>query len=67
MAGFGRTTMARRARMLDALQQADLVRVPDLAIALGVAEATVRRDLDDLAAQGVVERFHGGARLVGRS
>ncbi len=67
MSGFGRTTMARRARVLDALQNADLVRVPDLASLLGVAEITVRRDLDDLAAQGVVERFHGGARLLARA
>lgn len=59
--------MARRARVLDALQKADLVRVPDLASLLGVAEITVRRDLDDLAAQGVVERFHGGARLLART
>lgn len=67
MSGFGRTTMARRARILDALQKADLVRVPDLASMLDVAEVTVRRDLDDLAAQGVVERFHGGARLLNRT
>ncbi len=67
MSGFGRTTMARRAQVLDALQKADLVRVPDLASALNVAEVTVRRDLDDLAAQGVVERFHGGARLLART
>ena len=59
--------MARRARVLDALQRVDLVRVPDLANMLGVAEITVRRDLDDLAAQGVVERFHGGARLLVRT
>jgi DeoR/GlpR family transcriptional regulator of sugar metabolism len=28
-----------------------------------VAEATIRRDLDDLAADGVLRRFHGGATL----
>ena len=64
MSGFGRTTMARRAQLLDALQKADVVRVPELAGALAVSEITIRRDLDDLAAQGVVERFHGGARLL---
>lgn len=66
MSGLGRTTMARRARVLDALQKADLVRVPELAGALSVSEITIRRDLDDLAAQGVVARFHGGARLLAR-
>ncbi len=67
MSGFGRTTMARRAQLLDALQKADVVRVPELAGALAVSEITIRRDLDDLAAQGVVERFHGGARLLARA
>jgi DeoR/GlpR family transcriptional regulator of sugar metabolism len=67
MSGFGRTTMARRARLLDALQRADLVRVPELAGALSVSEITIRRDLDDLATQGLVERFHGGARLLTRA
>lgn len=64
MSGLGRTTMARRARLLDALEKADLVRVPELAGALSVSEITIRRDLDALAEQGVVERFHGGARLL---
>ena len=67
MSGLGRTTMARRARLLDALQTSEFVRVPELAGALDVSEITVRRDLDDLAAQGVVERFHGGARLLART
>ena len=59
MPGFGRVTMARRAKLLGALQQSELVRVPELADALNVSEITIRRDLDDLAAQGVIERFHG--------
>ena len=40
--------MARRARLLEALQKVDLVRVPELAGALSVSEITIRRDLDDL-------------------
>ena len=67
MSGFGRTTMARRARLLDALQKADLVRVAEIAGALSVSEITIRRDLDDLAAQGLVERLHGRARLLART
>jgi len=58
--------MARRARLLGALQQSEIVRVPELADSLNVSEITIRRDLDDLAAQGVIERFHGGARLLAR-
>jgi DeoR/GlpR family transcriptional regulator of sugar metabolism len=64
MTGFGRSAMARRSKLLDALQGAEVVRVPELAAALNVSEITIRRDLDELAAQGVAERFHGGARLL---
>jgi DeoR/GlpR family transcriptional regulator of sugar metabolism len=38
--------------------------VADLAGLFQVSEITVRRDLDDLGEQGLVQRFHGGARLV---
>jgi len=44
-----------------------VLRVKDLAQELGVHEMTVRRDLDALAEQGMVERVHGGARLVERA
>jgi len=39
------------------------VRIRDLAVRLGVHEMTVRRDLDLLSEQGLLERTHGGARL----
>jgi len=38
--------------------------VPELAELTGASEMTVRRDLDTLAAQGVLERFRGGARTL---
>ncbi|MFJ6728400.1 MULTISPECIES: DeoR/GlpR family DNA-binding transcription regulator [unclassified Streptomyces] len=38
--------------------------VPELARLTGVTEMTVRRDLDALAAQGLLERVHGGARTL---
>ena len=43
------------------------MRVSDIAEAFGVSEITVRRDLDELVDEGLVERFHGGARLTARS
>lgn len=43
-----------------------MVRVSRLAVALGVSEMTIRRDLETLSSSGVVEKFHGGASLVGR-
>jgi DeoR family transcriptional regulator of aga operon len=39
------------------------VTVRELIEALGVSAATARRDLDQLASQGVVERVHGGGML----
>lgn len=41
------------------------VKVADLAIDLDVSEMTIRRDLDVLAEQGVVQRVRGGATAIG--
>src|ERR1700727_1515442 len=38
--------------------------VPELAELTGASEMTIRRDLDTLAAQGILKRFHGGARTL---
>jgi DeoR family fructose operon transcriptional repressor len=40
-----------------------IVKVKRLAADLGVHEMTIRRDLDALAEQGLMERVHGGARI----
>lgn len=42
---------------------AGLVRVKELAAEFGVHDMTIRRDLDALAEQGLMERVRGGARL----
>jgi DeoR family fructose operon transcriptional repressor len=41
-----------------------IIRIKDLARTLGVHEMTIRRDLDTLAEEGLLQRVHGGARLV---
>lgn len=41
-----------------------IVRVRELSDALGVHEMTIRRDLDYLAEEGLIERVHGGARVA---
>jgi DeoR/GlpR family transcriptional regulator of sugar metabolism len=64
MKGSGRVTSQRRQRLLSQLERQESVRVTDLAAVFQVSEITVRRDLDELAEQGLVERFHGGARWV---
>ncbi len=51
----------RRALILDEVRRRGGVRVNELTRRLNVSDMTVRRDLDALAHQGVVEKVHGGA------
>ena len=53
--------IARHAQIQTALRGSDAVSVRELTELLGVSEATVRRDLEDLERSGVVRRTHGGA------
>jgi len=51
-----------RLRMtLEALREQGKVTVPELSNIFGVSEITIRRDLNELARQGLVRRAHGGA------
>src|SRR5688572_30301349 len=54
----------RQARILDEVQRRGGVRVRDLTELLGVSDMTIRRDLDSLAAQGLIEKVHGGATVL---
>jgi DeoR family fructose operon transcriptional repressor len=49
------------------LRERQVVRVSRLSEALGVSEVTIRRDLEELEQQGVLERTHGGAILAQRT
>ncbi|MGP1457826.1 MAG: DeoR/GlpR family DNA-binding transcription regulator [Treponema sp.] len=61
-----RAAIAKRQNyILQKLNKERSVAVEELTQELKVSALTVRRDLDDLAAQGKVERFFGGARFVG--
>ena len=62
----GRMTSTRRRRLLDQLELKEFARVSELAASFRVSEITIRRDLDELAEQGLIERFHGGGRLTAR-
>lgn len=64
MKGSGQVISQRRQRLLDQLEQRGTMRVSDLAEILSCSELTIRRDFDEFAAQGLIERFHGGARIV---
>lgn len=51
----------RRASLLKTIQSDGFVTVAEVSTALGVTAATIRRDLDHLAKEGLVVRSHGGA------
>lgn len=56
----------RRERIQEYLVTHKIVRMDDLCTLLDTSEATVRRDLEWLEREGIVERTHGGAILSQR-
>lgn len=54
-------TAQRKKAILDALQRDGQVIAKQLSEAFGVSEDTLRRDLRELAAEGLLQRVHGGA------
>ncbi len=57
----------RRATILELVETTGAVRVSELVEQLGVSDMTIRRDIEQLAGKGLLERVHGGAIGVGRS
>jgi DeoR/GlpR family transcriptional regulator of sugar metabolism len=56
----------RQERILAELRRSGAVRVADLTDLLGVSDMTIRRDLEQLAGDGVARKVHGGAVLAGQ-
>jgi DeoR/GlpR family transcriptional regulator of sugar metabolism len=56
----------RHERIRDLLEAQNVVNSAELGELLGVSEATIRRDLQWLEKQGILERTHGGAILSQR-
>jgi DeoR/GlpR family transcriptional regulator of sugar metabolism len=56
----------RQLLILEEVRRHGAVRVSELTELLEVSDMTVRRDLDVLAASGLVEKVHGGATARGR-
>lgn len=54
-------TSHRKQHLLDILRQTGQIIAKDLSEELGVSEDTIRRDLRELAAEGLLQRVHGGA------
>ena len=50
----------RQQMILDYIRKQEGANIKELASYLEVSEATVRRDLDNLAEAGEIERTHGG-------
>lgn len=55
---------ARINAIMARLHENDVAYVSELAAQLNVTEMTIRRDLEELRASGVIERSHGKARLL---
>ncbi len=53
----------RRGDIVDMARQDGFVSIEQLAERFQVTPQTIRRDINDLCEQGVLERLHGGARL----
>ncbi len=62
--GRGPLQVERRAQLLEELQKQGTVRVSELTERLGVAAVTIRRDIAQMAAEGLVRRVHGGVTLI---
>src|SRR5829696_5561931 len=57
-------TSVRRARILERIQQVGGASLAELAAEHAVSTITVHRDLEQLSREGLVVRFHGGARAT---
>ena len=53
----------RQDRILTEIERAGGARIVQLAELLGVSDMTVRRDIDVLAARGLVKKVYGGATV----
>lgn len=54
----------RRQRILEEVRRVGGVRVSELTALLGVSDMTVRRDLERLGNEGLLEKVHGGATAL---
>ncbi|MEO7147620.1 MAG: DeoR/GlpR family DNA-binding transcription regulator [Terrimesophilobacter sp.] len=57
---------ARQSEIIQHVRRHGTARISDLASALGVSEMTIRRDVDSLASDALLQKVHGGVMVVGR-
>ena len=58
---LGVLTSQRKQHILGVLRQTGQVIAKELSLELGISEDTIRRDLRELASEGLLQRVHGGA------
>lgn len=56
--------LERQHKIIELIQKEKTVKVVDLSRQFDVTEETIRRDLDKLAKQGIVQKTYGGALLI---
>ncbi len=61
---FDVVSLGRHQQILETAIKYGVARTKALALEFGVHEMTVRRDMDYLEQQGLLERVHGGARII---
>ena len=54
----------RKSQILELVNSHEIISIDDIAAALDVSKATVRRDIDELAVEGTVEKTRGGIMSV---
>ena len=57
----------RRSVILELVEETGAVKVSELVERLGVSDMTIRRDIERLSSDGLLERVHGGALALGGS
>lgn len=65
--GRFKSAALRQARLLNYLRDEVFADAQALRDALGVSIATVRRDLNELEARGLLKRMHGGAAIINQT
>lgn len=58
---------SRQKDILGYIEKHETVTVKELSEHFNMSEATIRRDLDDMAVSGLIERTHGGAMRIDKS
>jgi len=61
------SNIERQEQLVDMLNRLGRLSIAQICDAFSISEATARRDLDALATQGQLQRFHGGALLSRRA